>query len=345
MASSMCGTRRAGRGAALTALGVLGGAEVAPSSEAAVTSAGPGETTAPSAPASRVPEPIAAAMAWRRAVGLPAYETYVRALAEDIGALRHAQDAGFPYPLTEAELAALLQRSHDMTEISKVALAYAATLPDEFAGAYVDPEHSRYVFLVTANVERHREELFARLPPGTPVVVAQVRWSLAELEPIAERIRQDDAFFEALGAFAATNIVEPDNIVEVELHSDDPTDAGRIHARYGDDPRIRVRIAGRGPWAGGRGNVLVRLVDRDGRPVSPDDAVCVIVADDERAWSSDESDRAVVDGGCEFRRVGATRVEVQIREETAAGRVIGRERGVVPVNDTVTITVVVGEGE
>ena len=286
-------------------------------------------------------DPIADAIEWRRSLDLRADEAYVRTLAHGPGAIAHAEFAGFQYPLTESEIRELLRRNRDMGEISRKALEYARTQPTEFAGAYVDTANSRYVFLVTDNVVMHRQRLYARLPAGAPIVVAQVRWSLAELEPIVDRIRQDDAFFSDLGVFAITNVVEAENLIEIELNTDDPADAARVRARYGNDPRLRIRIVGRGPWDGGRGNVTVRLTDRDGLPVSPDGAVCLIVADDVRAWSSDEPDRAVVGGECRFGNVGATGVEAQVRAGTAAGRLLGSGRGVVAAGGTMTITVVV----
>lgn len=289
------------------------------------------------------PDPIADAMAWRRLLGLRADEAFVRALAADPETTARAELAGYPFPLTEPEVFAMQRRTETFGAISTAAEAYGLRYPAEYGGGFVDTDNWRYVFLVTANVEQHREELSALLPIGSPLSVLQVRWSLAELQPLLQQALDDDAFFDSLGVFAIPDIDERENVVSIDLRTDDPGDVQRVAARYGNDPRIRVRVFGAGPWKGGRGDVLVRVVDESGAPTTPEGAVCYLVADDLRAWSTDEPENAVQDGRCQFRHVGATGVEVQVRMGTSAGSILASARGLVVAGSTILIEVRVAE--
>ncbi len=238
---------------------------------------------------------------------------------------------------------AMQRRTETFGAISMAAEAYGLSHPAEYGGGFVDTDNWRYVFLVTANVDHHWGELSALLPVGSPLTVLQVRWSLAELHPLLQRALDDDAYFNSIGVFAIPDIDERENVVSIDLRTDDPGDVQRVAARYGNDPQVRVRVFGTGPWKGGRGDVLVRVVGKSGAPTTPEGAVCYLVADDLRAWSTDAPEIAVWDGRCQFRHVGATGVEVQVRMGTAVGPILASARGLVVAGSTITIEVSVAE--
>jgi hypothetical protein len=260
-------------------------------------------STPPSSPA--IPGPILAAMEFRRSLGLRADEAFVRELGQDKAAVERAELAGYPFPVTAPELTALRRRSENLNKVADIAEAYGLGQTADFAGGYVDTENGRYVFLAKDHVAAHREALYALLPLGSPVAVVQVRWSLVDLQPILERIRSDYPVFTADGMIAVANIVEHDNVVEIALGSNDPeADEATVLARYGNDPRIRIRITGHGLWMGAFGTVVVRITDASGRPLTPDGVACWLVADDPAAWSPGESERFPIGATCQFGHDG-----------------------------------------
>jgi hypothetical protein len=269
---------------------------------------------------------------------------YVRALAENGAAIGTGERSGYGIPMTEAEQIELSRRTTDFQAIATEGHAYGLRNSETFAGDFIDQERRLYVFRVTDDPDGHLAALKALLPLGSPVVVERVRWSLAELEPLVDRVIDAQAFYQSLGIrFIGAGVITEENLVELTVGSQDHAIESLILGHFGNDPALRVRFAGTGLPAAGFGTVTVELVDRAHAPITPSGVLCQLATDDPRAWSTDDVELAPIDSHCRFTHVGVSGVEARIVRDDATRKLLASGRGVIRDGAEVTITVVVDQ--
>jgi len=310
----------------------------------AIVSAGcqPTPTVPPSVAS---PEPIATAPSsmelanarrFRQDFGLRADDAWILAVAADPGADRTT----FGIPLTASEVAELNRRVVAIDQISPVVIAYASAQPD-YAGTYID--NARGGILVAqfnARLDVHRAAIFAKVRPGAPVEVRQVRWSVADLEQFKSRLVGDEAWFRTIPAYLMG--YGPDvmaNRIEVQISSADPYADARIKAHYGwTDEVVIVNSDGTGALLLPKGTLRITAIDAQGRPVAG--LACVAISDVEGAQEPRPLPMPTTgrDGVCEFE-VAATGYTIQLERGAGPPEIVATSRAVVVKGTTARVTI------
>lgn len=250
------GARRFAAGLLLVSVAVACGPSV-PSSDIA-------SAASPAARPSELPAEIAEAIAFRKQYGLSADEEWVRAVAVDPAAQAAINEFGVP--LTPAERADLLDRRFDLGTFEDV-LAYGRLFPQDYAGAYLDQATTGIVVSFKNRVDQHRRAMTNLFPKAANIDVRKVEWSTADLDGFADLINQDRAWFDTLGVrFISADRSILDNFVTV--HYQGPQEAAAlIEAHFGNPSWAKAESAGNLPWTGPRGDLVLTVTDRQGRPV------------------------------------------------------------------------------
>ena len=150
------------------------------------------------------------------------------------------------YPEEEAKFLADQQMQDEAIPVIQ---AYAARHAAVFGGLYIDRgEHPGAVAsLWTHDLDVHESAIRESLPPGTPLIFRQVRYSEAFLRAIQHRISADWDWMRSIPAApesAGVDII--DNVVEVGVSSADPRAEAIIREHYGLVDELRVVSDGTG---------------------------------------------------------------------------------------------------
>ncbi len=122
---------------------------------------------------------------------------------------------------------------------------YANAHADEFAGLFIDPPGGRtFVMLFTANVEEHAAAVAAI---ASNVTVRGARFTETELTDLLASLVPALDGVDGLG-FVSAGIDTKNNVVTLEVKTDDPTFEVRTELQYGG--RLDVTVYPEpGPWA------------------------------------------------------------------------------------------------
>lgn len=212
-----------------------------------------------------IPHELAHAMDFRRELGLRSDRAWVEQVALDPLARIDVLDIPL-MPFEEAELNA---RAVDVEEIAPIVSEYGAAHPPEYGGVYIDqPGGGIVTALFTANLPAHEAALRARVRPGAPLAVRQIRFPEAALVDLQERIARNSAWFATIPAVLShTGLDTIDNVVLVGVSSAHPQADEIIVAHFGAAGMLRVTSDGTGVRLKPPGELVGRVIDRDGRPI------------------------------------------------------------------------------
>jgi hypothetical protein len=166
---------------------------------------------------------------FRRDFGLNADETYVRQLMANPQAYSH-----WPVALTRDEIAEMDRRfamEEQMTPLEDL----AERLPN-FAGHWIDqPRGGIITVAFTSGADDHRQALLSLVPPGAQLELINVRFSLAELNAVYERIAKASDELRSQGIqIAHLGVDVSENRVKVGVVALDAGAESTLRARYGD---------------------------------------------------------------------------------------------------------------
>ncbi len=265
------GFRRTFLGGALTAVlaaGCTGGglaSSSGPSSaglpEMPATPAEPASPGGPSANAASpmpLPSDIAYAVHQRQQFGFRSDVAWVEAVAVDPTARTFMLD--IPLLPEEAQWFAARQATFD-TVVAAVQ-AYAASVPDQFGGLYLDQQDGTVVALFTSDPERHRQAILDRIGTAAPLVTRRVTYTEATLRALQERITADIDWLRGLDAAAISIGVDTvHNRTLLELSSANPAAPALALAHYGvPADELAVTEDGTGAALLPRGTIEVTVV-------------------------------------------------------------------------------------
>lgn len=241
--------------------------------------------TAGAAPSSSpVPEPIAsippelaAAIATRTEFGLRADAEYVANVHAAGDSIEH--ELGIL--VTPVEAAELARRFGAETDLEAL-IAYGAEQVETFGGLYIDQASGGdVVLLFTEGLERHAAAASDLAPDGVTVRVERVRFTEAELVELLENLDFGGLAAEGHDMVGAS-LDTIDNIVELELKSDDPSIEQRLEALHGG--RLDVVVHPKpGPWENRAAGDGWRLI---GAGIGRNDAYTVRAATDAAEWAA-----------------------------------------------------------
>lgn len=222
--------------------------------------------TASATAVASLPDPVAdEARRFRDRYGLRADDVWIRAVAADPLAQQGIVDYGVPLMPFER-----LDLEHRRTDIDLLRQIndYGSLFAGSFAGAYVDQRASQaFVASFKDDADRHRAALANLLPAGARVDVRDVNWSKKELEDFVAVVEAEQAWFETIGVqyltadrgisedFVSVDFLGPEAAIPV------------IEEHFGNPTWLEAERQGPLPWTGPRGNLVIVVVDRDGKPV------------------------------------------------------------------------------
>ena len=220
-----------------------------------------------SPPPSVVPDAaIADAMVTRALYGLRADEAWARQVAVDPTA--QAGIVEFGIPLTPAELADIRSRRWDENVLLS-ARGYCLSVPKDCAGTYNNLKGSGVVVDIAHDVERHRQVLSNMVSDPSLIYVRDVEWSLAELQDFIGVVEADQAWFDTIGVqYLQVDRSINDNFVHVDYWAPNDRASAAIEAHFGHPTWLVARWIGPPPWAGPRADLVLRITDSTGQPVT-----------------------------------------------------------------------------
>lgn len=285
-------------------------------------------------------DPILEVAEVRRALGLATDPGLLRALSTDAAAIQRGRDAGYDFPLTEAEVALLNARALQTGEVSIAVKLYGDKHPESWAGSYIDSSQGVVVARFVGDLTAHEEALARIVHRDARLRIERAHWTLAELQVIADRAYADKAWFESVDAhLGGVGVDIVGNQVLLDVESDRAEIVEIVQARSGGASKVAIRLSA-GPWVGERGTLVVRA--RDGLGVPATGLDCELIADDPRAavdvlLITDEG------GACTFGQAPAMGVTVVLTStESDPPAEVARVRTAVRAN---TVTEVVVEVE
>lgn len=280
---------------------------------------------------------VADARRFREDYGLRADDEWIRDVAADPTSDR----TSFGVPLTTGEVAELNRRTAAADEIKNLVVDYALAHADEYAGAYTDQQRGGiFVAQFSGHVAEHKAALFARVRPGAPLEVREVRWSLEQLEAFASRLQGAGGWFRTIPAYLTgygPNV--PTNRVNVQISSVDPDAAAKIEAHFRwTNEIVEVETDGTGALLLPTGTL--RIVARDSGGVPVPGLACVAIPDLDGAYeprpipmpTTDEIGRCVL-------RLPATGYWIRLEVGEAPPELVAIGRAVVVADATMGVVI------
>ena len=259
-------------------------------------------------------EQVRWAMQQRARLGMRSDEAWVRAVEADPGSI--VRLAQLRVTLEEAAFLDAITAGSDGAILAVI--DYRDAHPQGYAGHYLDGDGVMNV-LYTTNVVEHRTAL-SQLFAGTPVIVREVQWTERDLLAMRRELRRNEDFISWLRRQGwrktADGIDTIGNKVHLEVETE-PTErnvAQAVIARLDAEDWLTVDVVvADPPWAGGHGDLTVRLVGADG---SEDvEAWVVLLADPRNALEQSARCYAEPQAGrgstCQWKGIGATTYVVQ----------------------------------
>lgn len=307
---------------------------------AAVASRTPGQAAvSPShaATASLSQDELLKAVQFRISVGLRADEAWILQVAADPSS--RAGEIAYGVPLTPDERAELDASRASYEEVVPKLTRYGQAHSDEWAGVY--EESGIVVAQFTGNVEQHAAAI-ALLVPTDAVRVKGVRWSLAELTDLSDRIALGKRWLGTVGATLISGGVDVRaNAVTLRISTGNDQ-APDLIADYFDADREQIHFTlAEPPWSGPTGVLVITAINASGDPVP--DLMCVPIPAEPGAYSSDAAWSTLSDGRCLIPGVGATDYVIELRAFDGVENWVDVGRGNVTVHggEEAAVTIVV----
>ncbi|MBA3779227.1 MAG: hypothetical protein H0X16_08020 [Chloroflexi bacterium] len=242
---------------------------------------------------------------------------------------------GFDVPLTIAEQTELERRLVDSDQLADLLKAYAVEQP-EYAGLFTAQDRGGIVVVqFTDRLEEHREAMSKLVHPDARFEVVRVRWTSAELRALVDRVFEQQDWLGSIGAeFTGGGVDTERNLANIKISSKNPHAGAAIIEHFGAEGRMYVESDGTGFYTLPLGTLLVKTVDRLGRPVvgmdlEPDSDVSLCC----EARSMGQSSEIVL----ELRAAGWMIRIIDPR----SGREVGHRHAVVSAGQQSAVTIVV----
>jgi hypothetical protein len=175
---------------------------------------------------------LADAIKFRREVGLRADEAFVRSVYESPFAVEAYGIRMFPQ-----EVAELDRRASVSDEIIAIVKAYGATVPDNYAGVYVDPTTGIVYGMFVGDLAAPIDTIRPQIRPDAPFVAQPARNTIVELDALLARA--DRAWFASIGApLRGGSVSIKDNVVLIYIDLAPPSGLGVIYRHFGVDDSI-----------------------------------------------------------------------------------------------------------
>jgi len=285
-------------------------------------------------PTTPTPAEMSDARRFRKTFGLRADDAWISMVAANPSS--QASIEQFGVRLLPSELSEMIARTRASTDAGPIILDYAATVPDDWYGSYIDQQRGGIIVAeFFRNIEHHREALAQLLPPSARWEVRQVDQRTLEMIAFVARVKAERSWFTAIDAELLDVVTNPlyGGIVELTYLARrrdlDPVMIGHFDA----PDWVRVERAGGLPWTGPVGDLMVKAVDPGGNPVPK--LICNLGAGD-AALATDR------DGICRFHDLAAIGYRIEllagIEEST---HVVGTATLTVIPSESTTVTIVV----
>lgn len=224
--------------------------------------------------------------------GLRADDCWIQAVAADPAAQEAVGEFGVP--LMPSERFDLQNRHTDFDLVREID-AYGALFPNSYAGAYMDQRASQaFIAMFKDEAPRHQAAL-SNLLPQARIEVRDVDWSTPDLNTFLKLVEAEQAWFATIGVqYLTADRSITEDFVSVDYLG--PVAAEElIEAHFGNPTWLDVERQGPLPWTGPRGNLVIDVVDQNGRPVPG--LWCQFVAEDPEAASPGEDIFGTDDSG------------------------------------------------
>jgi hypothetical protein len=223
------------------------------------------------------PAALAEALRFRLEFGLRADEAFVRQVFSDPSAT-----SDFGVPLLPAEMIELRKRASAAADVAQVVRTYGATVPETYAGEYIDTATGNVYALFTADVAAAQAAITAQISPQAHFAALPARFSLTQLNATLALAGSDEtqAWFRSIGApFRSGSVRVSDNVVRLVLGGV-PGDVDAISRRLGVDRSmlaifVQPDILAKLP----RGSIRGVVVDPQGNPVTGRNLDVIAVGD------------------------------------------------------------------
>jgi hypothetical protein len=214
---------------------------------------------------------IARAIKFRNTFGLRSDLAWIRDVAEMPTAIEGFRLYGVP--LAPDELAALTERTDAKEQVELLVDAYGLEHPEEWAGMSNDNRVGGVIARFTGHVGHHEAALKSQLAPEARLSVVQVRWTLAELETVKDRIRieaiEDPAWLLEQGLKATGLAIDIEsNQILLRVSSTRMDLDELLEAHFDASDKLWIQSDGTGIGLLPRGNIEGRVVDAAGAPVA-----------------------------------------------------------------------------
>lgn len=169
----------------------------------------------------------------------------------------------FDVPLLPSELDAVHAANVSAQSLTPAVRRYAAEFP-EFAGLWL--ELPRVVVAFTGRIPEHESE--AEVLFGDQVVVRAARYTLTELRGFADAVEAERDWLSTVGVTVIDiGLDEMANAVNLQFRSGTQAAEAVIRERFGQPDWLRLDWAGPPRWTGPYGDIELRVIDGEGRPV------------------------------------------------------------------------------
>jgi catechol 2,3-dioxygenase-like lactoylglutathione lyase family enzyme len=280
---------------------------------------------------------LAEAIRFRTEFGLRADEAYVRAVFANPTA-----SLDFGVPLLPAEAIDLRKRASAAADVALVVRSYGATVPDEYAGVYIESATGNVYGLFTAHVDEARSAITARISPLARFVAGPARFALGQLKTTLAAAGSDEmqAWLQSIGApFRAGSLRIAENDVWLVLDGV-PDDIHSIARHLGvDEAMISITVEPDQLAKLPRGSIRGVVVDASGRAVT-DRNLDVLAVGDISDYEPDGGTGIGTDlaGAFEIDRVAAMGWTITIRDPLT-GATLGSTHTVVVAGRTATVRI------
>lgn len=279
------------------------------------------------------PIDVAEERRFRETFGLRADDHWIAQVANDPSS--QASIEQFGVRLLPSELSEVIARTTSATQAGPIILAYAAKVPDDWYGSYIDQERGGMIVAqFLKNTDHHRDALERILPPSARWEAREVDQRTLDMIEFVGRVKGESDWFTTVDAELLDVVTNPlyGGVVELTYLSRSRQLDPLILAHFGSPEWLRVERAGGPPWAGPVGDLEVRALDLNGKPVP-------------RLTCSIGGDTAVLtdaDGICRYPDVAAVEQRIQLWAGIEESRyVVGSAAVVVRPDDLTSVTIVV----
>lgn len=276
-------------------------------------------------------EDVDAWIKFRKAYGLRSDREWVLHVAAQPGSFGE-----LPVPILPSEGEAMMRRDLDVLALVPALSAYGVQFGASYGGAFIDGPTA--VVRFTDDIDAHQASLEAIFGMSTPIRVEEAQFGLGVLAAHAADVERQAGWFPQVSAIlysAEADVLS--NRVRVRYQARDDAMEPAIRAHFGDPEWMELKLYGGLPWDGPTGDLLIRVVNPEGSPVT---ASCNPEAIKPSAYNMLPQDTDA-QGLCAFRGVPATAYVVLITLETVDGSQWRRQYQVAAASGGSTPTTIV----